>query len=120
LLLSVIILVFCTVGGFIPAYGYFTPVIRWLSWVTPVSYAFEGLMLNEFKDLTFDPLFGASGDLVIPKKLGGNEWLKAYTLPRSEFANTVSIKVFDIGMVFLFAVLYDILGKNQLPSTVHV
>ena len=98
-----------------PAYGYITPVIRWLSWVTPVSCAFD-----EFKDLTFDPLFGASGDLVIPKKLGGNKWLKAYMLPRSEFANTVSIKVFDIGMVFLFAVLYDILGKNQLPSTVHV
>lgn len=43
----VIILVFGTVGGFMPPFKMITPFLRWLSWLTPVSYAFEGLMLNE-------------------------------------------------------------------------
>lgn len=114
---SVIILVFGTVGGFMPPYKMITPVLRWLSWVTPVSYAFEGLMLNEFFDLKFEPLMGASGNIVIPIELGGHQWLKAYNLPRSNFASITSIKVFDIGMVFLFAVLYDILGFHFIEKT---
>ena len=33
---SIIILVFGTMGGFMPSFGTITPVLRWLSWLTPV------------------------------------------------------------------------------------
>ena len=77
-----------------------------------MAYAFEGLMLNEFSDVKFDSgLMASSGYQASPIDLGGNQWLKAYDLPRSDFASITAIKIFDIFMVFLFAVVYDALGK---------
>ncbi|KAL7553130.1 hypothetical protein ACHAWF_016381, partial [Thalassiosira exigua] len=58
---SVIILVFGTVGGFMPSYMSIPPVLRWLSWITPVAFAFEGLMLNEFHNLPFESVLFAGG-----------------------------------------------------------
>lgn len=118
---SVIILVFGTVGGFMPSFGSIPAILRWLSWLTPVSYAFEGLMLNEFADLVFESdLKGASsngGNQVVPIEIGGNEWLKGYQLPRSDFTGTGSIKAFDICMVFMFALVYDTLGFFFIEKT---
>ena len=109
---SVVILIFGTVGGFMPNYTTIPPILRWLSWVTPCSYAFEGLMLNEFVDLDFEfNLMGTSDGEVIPIDIGGNDWLKIYSLPRSDFADTKYIKLFDIMMVLVFALVYDTLGK---------
>ena len=111
---SVIILIFGTVGGFMPSYLSIPPILRWLSWLTPVAYAFEGLMLNEFVDLQFESdLGGSGGNQAMPIEIGGNQWLGSYNLPRASFADTTSIKVFDIFMVFLFALLYDTLGKSS-------
>jgi ABC-type multidrug transport system permease subunit len=53
---SVIILTFGTVAGFMPSYESIPNVLRWLPWVTPVSYAFEGLMINEFSRRTLSAL----------------------------------------------------------------
>ncbi|KAL9190425.1 hypothetical protein ACHAXT_007636 [Thalassiosira profunda] len=115
---SVIILIFGTVGGFMPSYLSIPPILRWLSWVTPVAYAFEGLMLNEFADLPFESnLIGGSANGVAPVELGGNEWLNGYNLPRSDFAGTTGLKVFDIFMVFLFALFYDALGFIFIERT---
>ena len=97
-----------------PSYLSIPPILRWLSWITPVAYAFEGLMLNEFADLQFESdLMGSSGNQVVPIELGGNNWLNGYNLPRSNFTGTTSMKVFDICMVFLFALVYDTLGKSS-------
>ncbi len=112
---SVVILIFGTVGGFMPNYSTIPPILRWLSWVTPCSYAFEGLMLNEFENLDFEfNVMGTSGGEVIPINIGGNDWLNMYSLPRSNFADSVYIKLFDIMMVFAFALVYDTLGKCYL------
>lgn len=95
-----------------PNYTTIPPILRWLSWVTPCSYAFEGLMLNEFVNLDFDfNVMGTSGGKVIPIDFGGNDWLSLYNLPRSNFADILYIKLFDIMMVFAFALVYDTLGK---------
>ena len=96
-----------------PSYMSIPPILRWLSWVTPVAYAFEGLMLNEFYNLPFESdLMGASSNKAAPIEISGNTWLSGYDLPRSAFASATSIKVFDIFMVFLFAFVYDTLGKH--------
>ena len=69
-------------------------------------------MLNEFVDLDFEfNLMGTSDGEVIPIDIGGNDWLKMYSLPRSDFAGTKYIKLFDIMMVLVFALVYDTLGK---------
>jgi len=115
---SVVILVFGTVGGFMPSYMSIPPILRWLSWVTPVAYAFEGLMLNEFAGLKFESdLMGSKGNNAAPIELGGDNWLAGYELPRSPFADVTSIKVFDIFMVFLFALVYDTLGFHFIERT---
>ena len=113
---SVIILVFGTVGGFMPSYTFIPPILRWLSWLTPVSYAFEGLMLNEFHGNIFEGvILGSSGNEVAPVSVGGDEWLRGYDLPRASFSDSVTgIKAFDIFMVFLFAFVYDLLGQNTI------
>lgn len=38
---SLLILLFATVGGFMPTYDSIPWLLRWLSWLTPVAYAFE-------------------------------------------------------------------------------
>ena len=101
-----------------PSYLSIPPILRWLSWLTPVAYAFEGLMLNEFSDLQFESdLIGVSGNTVSPVEIGGNQWLTGYNLPRSAFSGTTGIKVFDIFMVFLFALVYDTLGFHFIEKT---
>ena len=95
-----------------PSYMAIPPILRWLSWITPCSFAFEGLMLNEFVNLELDSnIMGTSGSEVTPIDIGGNVWLIVYSLPRSSFSDTTCIKLFDIIMVFAFALVYDTLGK---------
>jgi len=101
-----------------PSYLSIPPILRWLSWLTPVAYAFEGLMLNEFSDLQFESdLIGVSGNTVSPVEIGGNQWLAGYNLARSAFSGSTGIKVFDIFMVFLFALVYDTLGFHFIEKT---
>ena len=45
---SLLILLFATVGGFMPTYANIPLILRWLSWVTPVAYAFEVCKFSEF------------------------------------------------------------------------
>ena len=56
---------------------------------------------------------GATGgdDGAVPLDVGGDAWLGAYQLPRSDFAWT-SAKTFDTCMVFLFVVACDSLGER--------
>ena len=89
--------------------------------MTPVAYAFEGLMLNEFYNLPFESdLMGSSGNQAVPIEISGNTWLNSYDLPRSAFAGATSIKVFDIFMVFLFALVYDTLGKLVILTCEYI
>jgi hypothetical protein len=48
--------------------------------------------------------------------LGGNAWLSNYNLPRIEFADPESVKIFDIFMLFVFAGFYDLLGLYYIET----
>ena len=103
---------FGTVAGYMPSYGAIHPILRWLSWLTPVSYAFEGLMINQFQNLPFDDSLLALGNGTVETvKTGGNIWLSAYDLPRIDFATEGCIKIFNICMLFVFAIFYDFIGQ---------
>ncbi|KAL7471875.1 hypothetical protein ACHAXS_012182 [Conticribra weissflogii] len=108
---SLLILLFATVGGFMPAFKEITPALRWLSWITPVSYAFEGMMINQFDGTTF---FG----LVIVDENGtsnvgtvdGTKYLKGMSIPRKQWGTNTQIKLFDVFMLFIFAMILDAIG----------
>eukprot|EP00986_Skeletonema_menzelii_P015188 scaffold11227_cov160-Skeletonema_menzelii.AAC.2 len=115
---SLCILLFATVGGFMPAYSTITWVLRWLSWITPVSYAFEGMMINNFDGTSF---FG----LVIVDKDGtstvgnvdGTKYLSSQSLPRSQWGTNTQIKIFDCLMLFVFAVVLDCIAIYYQESS---
>jgi ABC-type multidrug transport system fused ATPase/permease subunit len=112
---SVVILIFGTVGGFMPSYSQIHPILRWISWLTPVSYAFEGLMINQFFNLTFDDsVLSMTNSSVQVVNAGGNQWLLAYDLPRIGFGPENSVKIFNIFILFLFATVYDFLGQRLI------
>jgi hypothetical protein len=48
--------------------------------------------------------------------IGGNAWLSNYNLPRIEFADPESVKIFDIVMLFTFALFYDLLGLYYIET----
>ena len=114
---SVVILLFGTVGGFMPSYGAIHPILRWLSWLTPVSYAFEGLMINEFFQRNMEPLLVTGMGTTEEVGFNGNTWMANYDLPRIEFANPDAIRIFNLFMVFMFALVYDILGFHFIEKT---
>jgi ABC-type multidrug transport system permease subunit len=115
---SLCILLFATVGGFMPAYSTITWVLRWLSWLTPVAYAFEGMMINQFDGTSF---FG----LVIVDKDGtsnignvdGTKYLSSQSLPRSQWGTNTQVKIFDCLMLFVFAMALDIIASYYQESS---
>eukprot|EP00547_Thalassionema_nitzschioides_P003041 CAMPEP_0194205690 /NCGR_PEP_ID=MMETSP0156-20130528/4909_1 /TAXON_ID=33649 /ORGANISM="Thalassionema nitzschioides, Strain L26-B" /LENGTH=1620 /DNA_ID=CAMNT_0038932039 /DNA_START=162 /DNA_END=5024 /DNA_ORIENTATION=+ len=114
---SVVILIFGTVGGFMPPYGGIVPLLRWLSWITPVSYAFEGLMLNQFSGTSFDSVATVGAEGIGELSLGDNPWLSVYNLPRNKTLSHEAIRIWDIFMVFFFAIIYDLLGYYYIERT---
>lgn len=114
---SVVILVFGTVGGFMPNYTGLPPILRWISWLTPISYAFEGLMINQFDGYSFeDGLVGIADNMAKQERTGGDVWLSMYGLPRIGFGSLQSVKIFNIFILFLFAIFYDYLGQMLLEK----
>lgn len=115
---SLCILLFATVGGFMPAYSTISWVLRWLSWITPVAYAFEGMMINQFDGTSF---FG----LVIVDKDGtstvgnvdGRKYLSSQSLPRSQWGTNTEIKIFDCLMLFVFAIVLDMIAMYFQESS---
>ncbi|EED88176.1 ABC transporter protein, partial [Thalassiosira pseudonana CCMP1335] len=115
---SLCILLFATVGGFMPAYGSVTWLLRWLSWITPVAYAFEAMMINQFDGTTF---FG----LVIVNENGtsttgsvdGTNYLNSQSLPRSQWTSNNGIMIFDVIMLFIIAIVLDVIGMHFQERT---
>ena len=93
-----------------PNYLAIPGVLRWLSWVTPASYAFEGIMINEFFGRTIDtvPVSGTGGPTV--PGMPGQAWLDTYALPRAGFAEAETMQIFDIFMLFGLALTFDLMG----------
>jgi hypothetical protein len=114
---SVLILLCGTVAGFMPQYTSITWVLRWLSWITPVSYAFEAMMINEFYGRTLDPLTLGDGDGTRLLSIQGSAWLNNFSLPRVQWASYEGIKIFDIFMILLFALIYDLIGMYYIEHT---
>jgi len=105
---TIVILVFGTVAGFMPSYADIPPILQWLSWVTPASYAFEGVMINEFSGRTFGAS-ASSGSSAL--SFSGEAWLSGFaSMPRVNWATPTGIKLFNLFMLFVFSLVFDFLG----------
>lgn len=115
---SVCILIFGTVAAFMPSYDTIPGVLRWLSWVTPASYAFEGLMINEFSGRQINGLViaGEDGDVELGT-VTGETWIGGFGLPRAEWGSPTSIKTFDVFFLFMASIFVDMLGFYFVEKT---
>jgi hypothetical protein len=109
---SVCILIFGTVAGFMPGFDSIPTILRWLSWVTPASYGFEGMMINEFVGRELSLLVISDGNSTSTKigTLEGAQWLGLMSLPRSNWTSFQGLKGFNVVMILVLAVLFDLAG----------
>ena len=115
---SVCLLIFGTVAAFMPSYNSIPGILKWLSWVTPASYAFEGLMINEFsgRQINGAVIAGDDGNVELGT-LTGETWMSAFGLPRAEWGPPTNIKTFDIFFLFLASIFVDMLGFYFVEKT---
>ena len=115
---SLCILLFATVGGFMPAYNQITWALRWLSWITPVAYAFEAMMINNFDNTTFFGLVIVDGNgTSTVGTVDGTNYLNSQSLPRAQWTTNTGIKIFDCIMLFVFAFILDMIGMHFQEKT---
>ena len=108
---SVATLLFSTIAGFMPKYGQIPAIFRWMSWVSPPAYGFEALAINEYVGRTLT--FGAVSTGGLDSELGtlpGEDWLEILQIPRVAWTSLQGIKIFDIIMLLILAVVIDIVG----------
>ncbi|CAM9501336.1 unnamed protein product [Chrysoparadoxa australica] len=113
------------ISGYMPSYQGIGWWWRWLSWVTPVSYGFEGVMINEFdgRDLSLFVLVNEEGMTEVGNLSGTALLNGGWDLPRLGYSgpslhSARSIKSFDLGMLFLFSVALDCLAISTLKWSV--
>jgi ABC-2 type transporter len=109
---SVCILIFGTVAGFMPGFDSIPVILRWLSWVTPASYGFEGMMINEFvgRNLSMAVISNENSTTTEIGTLEGTQWLSIMSLPRSNWTSYQGLKGFDVFMILVLAVVLDLAG----------
>jgi ATP-binding cassette, subfamily G (WHITE), member 2, PDR len=108
---SVATLLFSTVAGFMPKYGQIPRIFRWMSWLSPPAYGFEALAINEYvgRTLTFGSVSRGSLDVELGT-LPGEDWLKTLQIPRIEWGSYEEIKITNILMLLILAIVTDIVG----------
>ncbi|CAM9453866.1 unnamed protein product, partial [Phaeothamnion confervicola] len=111
------------VSGYMPSYTGIGWWWRWLSWVTPVSYGFEGLMINEFNGRDLNILIvadAADGSVEIGSVDGGFLISTLFSLPRQPYDSAKvldrpgAVKVFDVCMIFTFSLVLDLAAMALL------
>lgn len=110
-IVSLATLVFSTVASFMPKYNQIPPVLRWISWLSPPAYGFEALAINEYIGRELGLVTVARGGMdTTVGSASGEQWLDTLQIPRVEWASLQTIKVVNIFLLVLFAVVIDLLG----------
>ena len=118
-LTAMIVFICGAVSGFMPTYNEIPWIFRWLSWLNPVAYAFEAIMINEFygRSMYGIVLTDPNKGTINIGELSGNTWLENQGLPRAAWGDAESIKTFNIFMLFIFAFALDALGCTLIETT---
>ncbi|KAH9260468.1 hypothetical protein BASA81_001638 [Batrachochytrium salamandrivorans] len=101
------------VSGFAPNYGTIPGWWQWLNWLNPMSYAMEGLSVNEFLSFRDRPsLSPLAADLAGTPRFP----LEGY----GSLNSPAKVMGFDFGMLLVFALLVDLAGVVAALGFYHV
>ena len=100
-----VLLLFTMTAGFAPQYPDIPVWLRWISWLSPCAYAFEGIIVNDLRGRSV-------------RDVPGLEFAKeAFSLPRIPFEEAPSgldtpgnVMAFDAYVIGIFTILFEILG----------
>ena len=100
-----VLLLFTMTAGFAPQYPSIPVWLRWISWLSPCAYAFEGIIINDLRGRSVEDVDGLEFAQ------------EAFSLPRIPFDQAVSglntaggVMAFDAYIIIIFTVLFEILG----------
>lgn len=100
-----VLLLFTMTAGFAPQYPSIPVWLRWISWLSPCAYAFEGIIINDLRGRSVEDADGLDFAQ------------EAFSLPRIPFdqarsgLNTAGgVMAFDAYIIIIFTVLFEILG----------
>lgn len=75
------------------------------------------MMINEFYGCILDLLTLGDGDRMHLLSIQGSAWLNNFILPCVQWASYKGIEIFDIFMILLFALIYDLIGMYYIEHT---
>ncbi|KAJ1762156.1 hypothetical protein GGH19_003688 [Coemansia sp. RSA 1807] len=81
-------------GGLLANPSTITPVLRWLRWINPVSYAYAALIQNEFSGMTFECQPGSQCYST------GEQVIETYSMGRFSIGENVLFQVLLAGVFF--------------------
>lgn len=108
------------ISGFMPSYQMIGWWFRWYSWLNPVAYAYEGVMLNQFIGTSLHvAILGAEDEFKLGN-ISGKDYLSAAAdLPRIPWGSTDAIKALDLGILFVFALFFDTIAFLRMRSSIQ-
>ena len=109
-----VLLLFTMTAGFAPSYINIPAWLRWISWLSPCAYAFEGIILNELRSRSIEGT-----------DISGLEYAEeAFSLPRIPFNDAPSgldtvggVMAFDIYILLCLTIVFEILGCYLLHAS---
>ena len=108
------------ISGFMPSYQMIGWWFRWYSWLNPVAYAYEGVMLNQFVGTSLNALIVGEEDQFRLGNITGEDYIAtAADLPRISWGSTAAIKALNLGILFVFAIVFDTIGFIRMRSSMH-
>jgi len=123
-----VLLLFVLTAGYSPQYADLPGLLRWLSWISPCSYAYEGMIVNEVyrRNVVYD-MIGRNGNVMESNMYSGNEFGKyMFGIPRVPYdsappgLNTPQeVMAFDFFMLLILTVLFEVLGCVILHKSIE-
>jgi len=102
-----ILMVFTLTSGFAPQYPDIPVWLRWISWLSPGGYAFEGIIVNELHTRNIDGT-----------NISGNEYGRdALSVPRVPYDQAgpgmqtpLGVMFFDVYMIIALTIVFEVAG----------
>lgn len=113
-------------AGYMPTYNSVGWWWRWISWINPMAYAFEGIMISQFDGLHLSIATVVTDDgevLIGGNALPGSTWCRVFSIPRipydeasSSLSTPSGVMSFNLGMLFVFAFAIEVGAWAALRS----
>jgi ABC-type multidrug transport system ATPase subunit len=113
-----VLLFFVLTGGFSPQYMQIPAFLRWVSWLSPCAYAYEGMIINELFNRRVQV---GNGDAFVNGNVFGTQ---AFGIPRVGYTTAPSgldtpggVMAFDVYMLLALTIVFDVLACLALHKS---